>query len=310
MVGATASGAVLARWLVAPATGEVRREQAVAAAFLRVVLGLMWLYNVAWKRPPGFESLEHFIAFAVSHPVLPPFSLVVEKVVLPNIAIFGWGVLIVESALAVMLLTGAWVRVAAALGAIQSLAIGLSVALAPDEWPWAYILMIAAHVAVLFSSAGRVFAVDAVRSGVGPAPRLARQWGAIAVVTGVAGALGSAGDPLARSGFGLGSSALEVGLGEYNLLGGLVLVLAGGLLLASARGGNVLLGRAAAAVGAVAALSLYAQVGFTGPFLGGTATSAAFLVCIALVAAMTGGAPSRPVPDRAAETPETPSPPG
>jgi uncharacterized membrane protein YphA (DoxX/SURF4 family) len=130
------------RWLFAPATDEVRREQAVAAAFFRVVLGLMWLYNVSWKLPPDFgrngdSGLYHYTSFAVSHPVLAPFSSVVEELVLPNIVIFGWGVLIVESLLAVLLLTGAWVRLAAALGVVQSLAIGLSVAYGPNEWPWA-----------------------------------------------------------------------------------------------------------------------------------------------------------------------------
>lgn len=294
------SGTTLARWLFAPATDDVRREQALAAVFLRVLLGLMWLYNVAWKRPPDFgedadSGLYHFTSFAVSHPVLPPFSWVVEQVVLPNIAIFGWGVLIVETALAVMLLTGAWVRVAAALGVAQSLAICLSVAFAPHEWPWAYWLMIGAHVVVLFSSAGRVFAVDAVRSG-GSTRNLGQIWGAIAVVLGAVSVLRSAGDPLDPRGPGLLSTDLSLSLGEYNLAGGLALVLAGGLLLASARGGTVLLGRAAAVVGVVAALSLSAQIGFTDPFLGGTATSAAFLLSIAVVALAITGAPGRASP--------------
>ena len=102
-------------WLLAPADDDRPPGHAAAATFLRVLLGLMWLYNVAWKRPPGFgessdSGLYHFTKYAVEYPVLPPFSWVVDNVVLPNIAIFGWGVLLVETALAVLLLTGAWVR--------------------------------------------------------------------------------------------------------------------------------------------------------------------------------------------------------
>jgi hypothetical protein len=288
----------LTRWLFKPAADKVPREQAVAAAFLRVVLGLMWLYNVSWKRPPDFgrdgdSGLYHYTSYAVSHPVLPPFSWVVEELVLPNIVAFGWLVLIVETALAVMLLTGAWVRVAAAIGVLQSLAIAMSVAYAPHEWPWAYWLMISAHVVVLFSSAGRVFAVDAVRAGTGSARLLGRTWGVIAVIVGAVSVALSAGDPLNAKGEGMSSAELSLSLGEYNVFGGALLILAGGLLLLPVRGGGTLAGRVAAVVAAAAALTLYVQVGFTDPLLGGNATSAAFLLSVALVAAVAGRAPGR-----------------
>ncbi|QOV40791.1 hypothetical protein IM697_21790 [Streptomyces ferrugineus] len=279
-----------AGWILAPATDPVPRGQAAGAAFLRVLLGLMWLQNVSWKVPPDFGNadggLYKWTAFAVSHPVFPPYSWVVEKAVLPNIEVFGWGVLITESALAVLLLTGAWVRVAALVGVGMSLSIGLSVAYAPHEWPWAYWLMIGAHVAILFSSAGRAFAVDAVRAGVGSARRLGLAWGVIAVVLGGLAVLGSAGDdPLAAKGHYVQAWNLMIGVGRYNLVGSLVLVLMGVLLLVAGRGGGALLSRAAAVVGAAAALSLHAQIGFSDPLLGGTATSAALLLSVALVAA-------------------------
>ncbi|MGC9541936.1 Rv1678 family membrane protein [Streptomyces sp. UG1] len=278
------------RWLFAPAADSVPRGQAGGAAFLRVLLGLMWLHNVSWKVPPDFGDadggLYKWTAFAVSHPVFPPYSWAVEKAVLPNIEVFGWGVLLAESALAVLLLTGAWVRLAAALGVGMSLSIGLSVAEAPHEWPWAYWLMIGAHVAILFSSAGRAFAVDALRAGLGSARGLGQVWGAIVVVIGALAVAGSAGDDaLAASGHDVKAGDLMISFGRYNLVGSLVLVLAGVLLLFAARGGSALLGRAAAAVAAGAALTLHAQIGFSDPLLGGTATSAALLLSVALVAA-------------------------
>lgn len=314
------------RWLFAPASDDAPRGSVGAATFLRVLLGLMWLYQVSWKVPPDFGAangtgLFRWASLAVEHPVLPPYSWAMEQLVLPNLAIFGWGVLLVETVLAVLLLTGTLVRVAAALGIAQSLAIGLSVAFAPNEWPWAYLLMIGAHLVIMFSSAGRIFAVDAVRSGLtrpepdeltrpepveGPRPDALRQaqgtvstallgqvWGVIAVIVGVFSALSSIPDPLSNYGPGLTSTELEVGLGNYNLAGGLVLILAGLLILVAARTRVILLGWVAAALAGLAGLSLHIQIGFTNPILGGTATSAAFLFSIALIAATVARAPGR-----------------
>ena len=279
-------GRALLAWLLAPATEEVPRHHQLASATLRILLGLMWLYNVAWKRAPDFgreagNGLYKFTSYAVSDPVFPPYSWVVEHVVLKAFTPFGWLVLAMETLLAVLLLTGAWVRVAALVGIAQSVAIGLSVAYAPHEWPWSYWLMVGAHVAVLGSSAGRVLAVDAVRAGLTDGRLLRRVFGGVAAVLGVVAVLTSFGDPLAARGTRFGSTDLSVSLGEYNLLGGLVLLLVGvGLLALPGRSA----GYAVSGVAAVAALSLYAQNGFTDPLLGGSPTAAAFFLCLALVA--------------------------
>ncbi|MGI9084848.1 MAG: Rv1678 family membrane protein [Aeromicrobium sp.] len=299
---ATSSVSTAFQWLFAPATDEVPRAQAIGAAALRVLVGLLWLYNVAWKRAPEFgedagNGLFKFTSAAVDHPVFPPFSWVVENVVLPNFALFGWGVLAAETALAVLLLTGAWVRLAALVGIAQSVAIGLSVAFAPNEWPWSYWLMIGAHGLLLVSSAGRVFAVDAVRARLAPPRSIALPWGVAAVLVGAFSVLASLDDPLAKRGPGLRSTDLSISLGEYNLVGGLVLVGAGALLLAAA-GGTL---RIAALVGAglalLGGLSLHAQLGFSDPLLGGTATSAAFLISVGVVAAVVGSRDLASAPD-------------
>jgi hypothetical protein len=288
------------RWLLAPATAETPRAQAIGATALRILVGLMWLYNVSWKRAPDFgeeagNGLFKFTSYAVSDPVFPPFSWVVENVVLPNFALFGWGVLAAETALAVLLLTGAWVRVAAAVGLAQSVAIAMSVAFAPHEWPWSYWLMIGAHGLLLVSTAGRVLAVDAVRAG-GPARVLGQVWGAIAVIVGLISVVWSLDDPMAVRGPGLKSTDLSLSLGEYNLVGGLVLAVAGVLLFVTARGGPRPMAQLAAALALLGGLSLHAQLGFTDPVLGGSATSAAFFFAVALVAACVGSRQSQDVP--------------
>lgn len=280
-------------WLLAPAVEDVPRSQARAAAALRILIGLMWLYNVSWKRAPDFgqdsgSGLFKFTSYAVSDPVFAPYSWVVEHLVLPNFAAFGWAVLLVETILAVLLLTGAWVRAAAALGLAQSVAIGLSVAFAPYEWPWSYWLMIGAHGLLLFSSAGRVLAVDALRARLDNGKLLGFVWGTLSVVIGLVAVLLSLDDPLTAQGVGMASTDLSLSLGEYNLLGGLVLIAAGALILVVARGGLRRLAMGAAVLAALAGLSLHAQLGFSEPLLGGSATSAAYLLSVALVSAFIG----------------------
>jgi hypothetical protein len=281
-------------WLLAPAVRMPERPRDASFAALRVLLGLLWLYNLAWKRAPDFgeeadNGLYHFTALAVEHPVLPPYSWLVEELVLPNITVFGYGVLLVETTLAVLLLTGTAVRAAALLGIAQSLAITLSVAFAPGEWPWAYWLMIGAHGMLLLGTPGRAAAVDAVRAGLSPATGLLRAVGVVGLVAGGYSALASLDDPLAARGPGLRSTDLSMSLGQYNLLGGaVVLACSLLLLLASVSGGSpgqaaVRAGQAAAVLGGLGALSLHVQLGYTDPFLGGTPTSAAFLLTLAVV---------------------------
>ncbi len=293
------------RWVLAPAVHDGPRSQAWASAALRILVGLMWLYNVSWKRAPDFgqdsgSGLFKFTSYAVSHPVFPPYSWLVEHLVLPNFSAFGWAVLLTETALAVLLLTGAWVRAAAAIGLAQSVAIGLSVAFAPHEWPWSYWLMMGAHGLLLFSPAGRLLAVDSVRARLDTGNALGFVWGGLSVVMGVIAALLSLGDPLAASGVGLQSTALSLSVGEYNLLGGLVLIAAGVLILLIARGGPARLAMGAAVLALLAGLSLHVQLGFSDPLLGGSPTSAAYLFSVALVAVFVG---SRVATSRTAESP-------
>ncbi|CRH11968.1 putative integral membrane protein [Mycobacterium tuberculosis] len=105
-----------------PATGGL-----IVLTGLRLLAGLIWLYNVVWKVPPDFgergrRDLYHFTHLAVEHPVFTPFSWVIEHAVLPYFTAFGWGVLFAESALAVLLLTGTAVRLAARTAAQRLLA--------------------------------------------------------------------------------------------------------------------------------------------------------------------------------------------
>ncbi|CAN5314410.1 hypothetical protein BH24ACT12_BH24ACT12_18920 [soil metagenome] len=292
-----------------PAVDASPRASAAALAGLRVLVGLMWLYNVAWKRPPDFgessgSGVYGFTADAVEHPVFPPYSWVVEHVVLPNFTAFGWMVLVVESLLAVLLLTGTFVRFAALVGVGQSLAIGLSVAQTPGEWPWAYWMMIGIHVVLLLTASGKAVAVDRMRAdaaaGHGPdaAVPLLRGWGIVVLLTGVLAVVLALGeDPMASAGTQLGGSGLSVSLGSYNLLGAAALLVVAGLMLSAALLRRRALAWAATVIAVLAAASVYAQLSRTEVWLGGSNTSAAYLLCAALVSGAGAAVLARQQPD-------------
>ena len=123
---------------------------------LRWTAALMWLANLNWKVPPDFgrsegvcRALCRYVEAGAQHPVAPGSGWVFEHLVSPQLSAFGWITLLSEATLVVLLVSGRFVRIAAVLGIAQSIGIGLSVANAPDEWFWAYLLMAALHLAIL-----------------------------------------------------------------------------------------------------------------------------------------------------------------
>ncbi len=139
----------------------------VLVAGVRVVLALVWVQNVFWKVPPDFGKarggdLYAFTRDAVQHPVLPPYSWIVEHVILPNFTFFGWVTLLLEASLGAFLLIGLATRFWALVGIGQTLAIALSVLKTPGEWHWSYYLMLLGHVTVFALAAGRAGGLDGV----------------------------------------------------------------------------------------------------------------------------------------------------
>lgn len=150
---------------------RVDRLEGAAARLIppavRITAGMLWLTNLAWKVPPTFgeesgRGLYAFTRIGVEHPILPPYTWLLENVILPNFALFGWAVLISETAVAASLLSGTFTRAGAILGAAQGAVIGLTVGRGPEEWGWGYILLIAVHLAILALPGATRWSVDAV----------------------------------------------------------------------------------------------------------------------------------------------------
>lgn len=135
---------------------------------IRVLAGLLWIQNVGWKYPPNFEILGRSIQRGIDQPTWGPFSSFLDAVVIDNLVAFGWLTLMSELVVGAMLLAGFSTRLAALIGVVQSLFIGLTVAGVEHEWGWSYWMMVAVHAAIYAAAAGRFCGVDGIMR-----PRLA-----------------------------------------------------------------------------------------------------------------------------------------
>ena len=75
--------------LVLSPTPPPARASGISLAVLRILAGLLWLSQVWWKVPPDFgenrrTGLWFWTHLAVDHPVFPPYSWLVQHLVLPR----------------------------------------------------------------------------------------------------------------------------------------------------------------------------------------------------------------------------------
>lgn len=256
------------------------RASRTAIGAVRIVAGLLWLANVHWKRPTDFgrgngSGLFKYVQYGIDHPTLPPFSWALEHLVKPNMTAFGWFTLVTESMLAALLILGWRTRLVALAAAGQAAAIGLSVAQAPNEWPWSYVLMIGVHLLLAATAAGMFGGLDGLRArGAGYRSAVAAL-GAVAVLVGLAGIIAAADDPFTnKSGSLVGQRSYELKFVWFNLLAALVCIGIGALALLGWKARRREPVVAAAVVAALCALQVVVQWrtgsgGETGGILGG-----------------------------------------
>jgi uncharacterized membrane protein YphA (DoxX/SURF4 family) len=271
------------------------RVSSVVIAGVRIVVGLLWLANMEWKRPPDFglnlkNGLYKYIDSAVRLPVFPPYSKFVENVVLPNYTFFGWMTLLMEATLCALLLLGLWTRLAALGGAVLSLTIAWSV-LHYDkvyEWPWSYWLMIAIHLLLAAVHAGDHYGIDGVHRGYGTRRLAGTVLGAVAVVVGLAGlVVARTVDFTDKQGALLGWASGEMKYLWFNGLGAVVTIAVGAFTIVAFRAGAKALQWAAAGLFGLMALQVIVQWRYndgrwTGGIFGGTGANLAFWLALAL----------------------------
>lgn len=146
-----------------PLRGRLSR---LTLAAVRVMLALLWMQGAGWKNPSRFGTSSgffyDFVAGGSTYEVFAPWAWIVDNLILPNWTVFAWSVFIVEVLLGAFLLIGLATRFWAVVGIAQSGAILLSVANTPNEWGWSYWLMIATHMAIWATAAGRWYGLDGV----------------------------------------------------------------------------------------------------------------------------------------------------
>jgi uncharacterized membrane protein YphA (DoxX/SURF4 family) len=115
--------------------GAQRTAPHVGRWVLRVLVGCMWWQQSLWKIPPDYDGLIYWMKRQVAHAAIPLQGDLVDRVVLPNIAIFGPAVYAVEVAIGVSLILGLWSRAGALLGVLMGLNLWLGLYSAPVSGP-------------------------------------------------------------------------------------------------------------------------------------------------------------------------------
>jgi uncharacterized membrane protein YphA (DoxX/SURF4 family) len=272
------------------------RVSGATIGLVRIAVGLMWLANLEWKRPPDFglnqkNGLYKYVDGAVSHPVNAQFAWFIKHVVMPNYTFFGWVTLILEASLAALLLCGLFTRGAALLGAGLSVNILLSVGRYPNEWPWSYFLMIVVHLILFATAAGDFLGVDGARRRAGKSLEVARiALGLVAMVVGGIGWFVSRTEAFtSTTGTLVGYRPLELKFVWFNQLSALLTVGLGVvLLLGGVTRVKVFALVAAAGFGVMCLFVLIqwrnngADAGITGGMLGATGGSLGFWLMLCL----------------------------
>ncbi len=149
-------------------TVKRRGRYDVAFAAARIAVGLYWLYQQHWKLPPDFglhdpRGLMFAFEQSMRYPTVDLYRVVLQQVVVPHFHLFGWLLLLVEVAIGVSLVLGAWTRAGALLGVLQAVSLLVAQARTP-EGPWIYVAILVANLFVLFTPSNRRFSVDACRA--------------------------------------------------------------------------------------------------------------------------------------------------
>jgi len=146
-------------------------------AACRIVIGILWVTQLAWKLPPSFGCETGFaVSTDIAHrtaglcdwtglmgvySLVPLHAALVRTVVSPNLGWMGWGIFILELAVAVSLVLGLLTRLGALLGLLQAVNLFIGLSGVPGEWYWSYGMLAVLQLVFFFTAAGRTLGLDA-----------------------------------------------------------------------------------------------------------------------------------------------------
>ena len=145
--------------------------------FARLVIGMLWVTQLAWKIPPSFGCPANFAVstsytarttglcdwtgLMAVYSILPLHAAFVKNIIIPNIAWMGWLIFLMELFIAATLILGVFSRLGALVAIIQALNLLIGLSAVPNEWYWSYGMLIVLHVIFFCIPPGRIFGLDA-----------------------------------------------------------------------------------------------------------------------------------------------------
>lgn len=150
-------GIAFSVWRRQPTQRTVRR---VCIWLLRLIMGTMWWQQSLWKIPPNYAGLLYWMKQIAAHSSVPLQAQAFDRLVVPNIAVFGPAVYLLEMLIGVSLMLGVFTRLFAVLGLLMTLNLWIGLFSAPGEWPWTYGYLIVIHALFVIDPPGRYLGLE------------------------------------------------------------------------------------------------------------------------------------------------------
>jgi thiosulfate dehydrogenase [quinone] large subunit len=144
----------------------------------RVIYGYLWYTQLLWKLPPQFgcpadfavstglrertSGLCDWVGLMVIYSELPLQADLVNRFVVPNMAVVGWLVWLMEAFVAVSLILGLFTRLGGLAALVQGLNLLIGIGFAPIEWEWTYGMLTILGLVFLAVPTGRIWGLDAL----------------------------------------------------------------------------------------------------------------------------------------------------
>jgi thiosulfate dehydrogenase (quinone) large subunit len=144
----------------------------------RLIYGYLWYTQLLWKLPPQFgcpadfavstglrertSGLCDWVGLMVIYSKLPIQADLVNSLVVPNMAIVGWLVWLMEAFVAVSLILGLFTRLGGLAALVQGLNLLIGIGFAPIEWEWTYGMLSILGLVFLAIPTGRIWGLDAI----------------------------------------------------------------------------------------------------------------------------------------------------